>query len=394
MKKMKLNIMRALRNRAAQAAVAIMAIAVALGVACTREPELHLYAMQDLELEFVATDLSLEVMWNYEDGYDYRKEWYYGWDDEDRRIFGEMGYLEPSEFLLRRYYTGQTAFGHHETVFAHYLESTHFVSQYMWGFWDLLVWNDISTIDGVHSLVFDETTSSDYVTAFTNPTAFPSRYNAPKFVRSFWEPEPLYSAYEQGIDINPKLEGFTYDPERKVWVKQIDMTLYPITYVYLTQVILHNNKGRVASVDGQGNFSGMARTTNVNTGVAGEDAITIHYNTRLKPNCNMNGEQVDIIGGRLMTFGLCKNNCGRITHRSDVKDPNRHYMDVTMQFNNGMDSTIVFDITPQVLKRFKGGVITVELDVDTVPIPSRSGGSGFDAVIKDPEDGGTWEIPL
>jgi hypothetical protein len=69
-------------------------------------------------------------------------------------------------------------------------------------------------------------------------------------------------------------------------------------------------------------------------------------------------------------------------------------MDVTMQFNNGMDSTFVFDVTRQVQRRWKGGVITVELDVDTVSIPSRKGGSGFDAVVKDVEDGGTWEFPM
>ena len=42
-----------------------------------------------------------------------------------------------------------------------------------------------------------------------------------------------------------------------------------------------------------------------------------------------------------------------------------------------MDSTLVFDVTDQVRKRYRGGVITVELNMDTVPIPTRSGGSGF-----------------
>ena len=65
-----------------------------------------------------------------------------------------------------------------------------------------------------------------------------------------------------------------------------------------------------------------------------------------------------------------------------------------MQFNNGMDSTFVFDVTDQVRKLYKGGVITVELDMDTVPIPQRSGGSGFNAVVKDTEDGGTYEFDM
>lgn len=77
-----------------------------------------------------------------------------------------------------------------------------------------------------------------------------------------------------------------------------------------------------------------------------------------------------------------------------MDDGQRHYMDVNMQFNNGIDSTFVFDVTDQVRKRYKGGVLTVELDADTIKIPRRKGGSGFDAVVKDFEDGGTHEFEM
>ena len=64
-----------------------------------------------------------------------------------------------------------------------------------------------------------------------------------------------------------------------------------------------------------------------------------------------------------------------------------------MLFNNGSDSTFVFDVTEQVRKRYKGGVLTVELDMDTIPLPSRSGGSAFDAVVKEFEEE-THEIEM
>jgi hypothetical protein len=172
------------------------------------------------------------------------------------------------------------------------------------------------------------------------------------------------------------------------------MVLEPVTYIYLTQVILHHNNGRVTSTDGSSNLSGMARSVVLNTGVAGSDAITVYYNTRMKKDCKKDGELVDIIGGRLMTFGICNLNANRVSRGVDIKDGKRHYMDCTMQFNNGMDSTFVFDVTDQVRKLYKGGVITVELDMDTVPIPQRSGGSGFNAVVKDTEDGGTYEFDM
>ena len=65
-----------------------------------------------------------------------------------------------------------------------------------------------------------------------------------------------------------------------------------------------------------------------------------------------------------------------------------------MQFNNGMDSTFVFDVTDTIRKYPNGGIITYILNVDSIPIPRRSGGSGFDAVVKDTEDGGTWEFDM
>ena len=86
-----------------------------------------------------------------------------------------------------------------------------------------------------------------------------------------------------------------------------------------------------------------------------------------------------------MTFGIPGHRANSISRADEVKDYNQHYMDLNMQFNNGIDSTFVFNVTNQVRRRYKGGVITVELDVDTIPIPSRRGGSGFDAVVLEPD---------
>ena len=246
----------------------------------------------------------------------------------------------------------------------------------------------------IQSIIFDEKSSLDSVTAHTNQTMRSSRYNAPRYAYAFHAPEPLFAAYDRAIEINESLEGFEYDSERNVYVKKLDMILEPITYIYLTQVILHNNRGRVTSIDGSASLSGMARSTTLNTGRAGSDAITVDYRVRMKNDCDKDGEKVDIIGGRLLTFGICNLNANRITRSEEVPDPYSHYMDVNMQFNNGMDSTLIFDVSSQVRKRYKGGVITIELDMDTVPIPSRGGGSGFDAVVKPIEDGGTWEFEM
>lgn len=364
---------------------------------CYREPPLHLY---DWGLQFPMVELRLDIYWNYENNlgidYDWRSEWYYGWDEEDKRIFGELEYVVPNRFFLRRYYTGDVPYGSRIYKREAYVIGKVFRSEYDWGYWDFLAWNDVETIDGVQSLHFQEPDSIDKpVIAFTNQTMYPVRYHAPKFLHSFWQPEQLVSACEEGVEINKDLRGFEFDPVENIWIKTLRMLLEPITYIYLPQIILHHNNGNVVSVPSSSNLSGMARSTNVNTGVAGTDAIAVSFNMRLKNDIEWKtGEMVDIIGGRLMTFGICGQNANRISRAEESFDKERHYIDVQMQFYNGMDSTFVFDVTDQVRKRYKGGVITIEMDMDTIPIPRRKGGSGFNAVVKDYEDGGTWEFPM
>lgn len=367
---------------------------------CYREPPLHLYDIDNPALALPIVELSLDTYWNYDGNlginYDWRAEWYYGWDDEDRRIFGELEYEEPTKFFLRRYYTGNEKEGTRIERRNAYISGRTFRASYDWGFWDILAWNDVKTIDGVQSLNFDEKSSYDEdILAYTNTTMYSSRYYAPRYQNSFYEPEQLFSACEKGVEINKNLDGFEYDEENDIWIRKLNMYLEPLTYIYLPQIILHNNRGRINGVQGIANLSGMARFTSLNSGIAGTDAIAVNFNVRLKNDKDFKaGEKVDIAGGRIMTFGICGLNANRVSHVDDKLDSERHYLDLNMTFNNGMDSTFVFDVTDQVRKRYKGGVITIELDVDTVPIPRRKGGSGFNAVVKDYEEGGTWEFPM
>ena len=379
-------------------------------MSCKPEPPLHLFDGGDINLSLPMVKLDLEAYWDYETIYgiyNWRADWYYGWDEADQALFGNIGYTEPDVFMLRRYYTGSEPFVPHTNVYAATVVGNTFHGKYNWGFWDILVWNDVTTPDGVQSLNFDEQASLDYVTAYTNQSMSPARYQAPRYTRAFYQPEELFSAYEQGIEINRDLTGFEYDPVRNVYVKKLAMVLEPVTYIYLTQVILHHNNGRITAVDGNATLSGMARSANLNTGTAGDDAVTVYYYVNMKKDMplvpygtpaddpiRLTAERADIVGGRLTTFGMCSQTPRNIHHVNEVTDKNRHYMDVTMQFNNGMDSTFVFDVTQQVREHWKGGVITVDLDLDTIPMPSRKGGSGFDAVVKDVEDGGTHEFDL
>lgn len=365
--------------------------------ACSPEPELHLFEAEPTNTRIVFAELELDTYWDYElevgVRYEWRNEWYYGWDEEDERIWGDIGYTMPNVFNIRRYFTGSTPYAPHTRVIQNTIEGNTFQGEFNYGFWDMLVFNDIKLRDGVQSLNFDETTTLDSITVYTNQSMVKSRYYAQRYTHAFYEPEELFSAYEQAIEITRSHEGFEFDAARNVWVKRLNMVLRPITYIYLTQVIVHHNNGKIVGVEGSGTVSGFARSSVLNSGRSNNDPISVTHQTRWKKDCIMNGEKVDIAGGRLLTFGICGHPCGRLSSKNEVHDQEQHYMDLKLLFNNGLDSTFVFDVTQQVRDRYKGGVLTVELDMDTISIPTRSGGSGFDAVVKEYEEE-THEISM
>lgn len=400
------------RQRACSRAAAVCFVIISIfTISCEREPMLHLHkGGTDILVELPDIDLELQLLWDYlfsyDVEYDWQSEWLYGWDETDNELFGPLGYQEPTDFNIRRYFTNDVQFGQHTAPYKHYITGKTLSAQYDFGFWDILAWNEIHTSDGVQSVRIDETATYDYVTAYTGQTMMPARYNAPRYTRAFYQPEALFAGYESGIGISKNFDGFTFDEDRKIWVRKLNMTLQPVTYIYLPQIILHNNNRNhriVTAIDGNADLSGMSRSVNLNTGVTGPDAITVNFNMRMKFDRNgRSNDKVDIIGGKVVTFGIINLNPHKLNTRAYAESMqkvmaadknNRHYLDVKMQFYNGKDSTLVFDVTNQVRRLFRGGVITVELDMDTVPIPQRSGGSGFDAVVKDYEEK-QWEFDM
>lgn len=394
-------------------------------VGCMREPELHLYEPQDLQLKIPAPKIELTILWDYKWDinvdvnatyqyiYDWEAEWIYGWDEHDDSIFGEMGYTDPTVFNVRRYFSGDVCFGPHISTYPTVtIYGKTYEEKFDWGFWDLLVWNEPQVQVEGQAIRFDETDPENII-AYTSASRYRSRFHAPIYNYAFNAPEPLVTVYDQGFEINRNLDGFDYDAERDIWVREIPLELQPVTYIYLVQIILRHNNGRISSKDGECSLSGMARTTCLQTKRAGNEAISVYYKFNRKNNILYTPnplepektELVDVIGGRLMTFGICgllpseiddtinKMDSIQIRELSGnskklnglIKDPNKHYIDFNVTFNNGMDSTIIIDVTDPVRLHYKGGVITHVIDMDTVKIPKHPNGSGFNAVVADPD---------
>jgi len=365
---------------------------------CTVEPELHLYRSIDIQIpNELEVRMASDVMWKYEFDVDWEVEWQYGWDMTDSIIFGdEIGYRKPSQFELRRYYLGSTPSKPHSQVESFHLDGGSFMANYEFGYYDMLLWSSIITDDGIQSIIIDER-DPDNVTAQTNLSNTRLLAPASASVYSkvaeipYYEPEELFSLYMKNIHISADTADYEYyDSERRVYYKKIEGVLQPIVYIYLPQLILYHNNGRISAVDGNAVLTGMALRTSVNTGITENEAGNVYFHDRMKRGVMLTdgehkGETADVIGGRLQTFGICNTNPNEIT-RAVVADVEPHYIGFNVQFSNGVDSILVFDVTDEIRERYRGGVITMELDVDSLPIPEQQGGRGFDAHVAECEE--------
>ena len=391
-----------------------LCVCISLLTSCEMAPPLELVDREkDVTAELSSVIADIDVLWDYELGYEWEAEWHYGWDAEDMDLFGQWELRKPTIFNVRRYFTGEDPHAPHTSVLSNLVEGTRFQTSYKLGWYDVLVWNDVETLDGVQSLHYDETTSLEYVTAFTNQSMNPTQAPAHAPVYSpnytpglaFYQPEFLFAGHYDDLHVSNDPADYDYVQDN-VWYKYIPLDMTPVTYIYLPQIVLHHNRGRIAQIDGTGNLTGMARSVNLKSHITSNEDIAVNHTLRMKRDVDyvpptqptLPPEKVDVIGGRAMTFGLTGCDPFHITRSSSsfvqiAESKVRNYLEVKMIFNNGIDSTMVFDVTDQVKERYKGGVITIHLDCDTIRIPSRSGGSGFDAVVKDFEEE-TYEFDM
>ncbi len=376
-----------------------------LAWACEPIPPLHLH-----EEPTVVTELGLDVVWSYSPDTLGTSEdsLYHGWGNVDTTFFGNDYAYAPldNSFEVRRFFLGQQQDASHTQVNSNFLDNTNqLVASYQFGYYDILAWNYIKGEDGMQSVVIDESSSLDDVRAYTNRTKFTRRHRqagsssaslASK--ETYYQPEELFCCMMRNVWISSDYNDYDdYDPEKRVYYMHLSDTLQPVVYIYLPRVILRHNKGRVTGTSGNACLTGMAHSTSLCRATSGSDDVSVYFNTMFKNRMKYQEEDVDIIGGRLTTFGICNANPYKMTSRTQAEaaDPYPHMLEINLKFSNGTDSTVVFDVTRQIQEHFRGGAITVELDVDTVPIPKRpggeggggsgSGGGGFGAAVQDYE---------
>lgn len=370
------------------------------------DPPLHLAGQQLLaEIPQVQTDLS--VVWDIET--DWTVEWYYGWEMEDIVRWGAIGYSTPKSYQVRRYFKGESQASYHPEVDPPFsINGNSFRRYFSFGYYDILIWSDIDSPDGTQVLVINESPNS--VTATTTGVRGLSRSvsklignaeetdNETSVIGMKNQPELFYAAYPENVYISRSLDDYVYDPTENIYIKKIETQLRPLVYIYLVQIVLLNNDGRIKGINGNSAISSMASGTDLYTGHTNNIPSVIYFDTHLKRNQTVDGQLCDIIGGKLTTFGLCDmepytRSGSRYTgSRNELNN----YLFFDLLFSNGGVKTYSYDVTEQCQSQAHGGVITVYIDCNQLIPPDNSAegeGSLFVPSVEDYEEV-YWEIPF
>lgn len=327
------------------------------------EPPLHLPG-QEMKIILPQVDTDIDVAWDVHT--DVQVKYHFGWDETDAALWDSLEYPMPKLIEVRRYYTGENPDGAIVGKDGFTIDTPSFRKYFQFGYYNLLFWSDVDFKGESPNVQIDESNPNNVI-AYTNGSKGLNgrSENDDAIIGLHDQPEMMYGAYPKDVHISENLNDYEYDAENNVYIKHIEAILKPLVYMYLVQIVLHNNESIVQDVDGNAAITSLARGTIVNTGHTLDDACMVYMPTRMKKGIKIDGEEVDIVGGRLNTFGLCDmerydSNKGTTYQggRSDLH--NYIYFDLTLA--DGTVKTYRRDITDQMKKQAYGGIITIDID--------------------------------
>lgn len=358
-----------------------------VATSCGIEPPLHLRkaveasVSLDMDMEFQA-----ELMWQV----DWETRWEYEWNTE---VNGDLGYSEPEGIRMHTYTLG--AEGKR-------------VSSQTYNFMGLKAQAPVTV--GVHDFLFHSNSSSvvlyrqdgelAHVEAYTRVISSGLRQSLPVQTMAqklsatkadeeepesqpvTFQPDELFALYDPAHVISDRLEDYEMVDGR--YVIRIQGNLHPATFIYLVQVHLKNNNGRVIGSMGGAALTGVAEGTDLETGLTNQMAVSIPFDLLINREADP-----DLLGGRVLTFGIP--GCNPLDEASVAAAPKgRHFLVVNITYSNGKYKNVRAEITDQLRALPAGGVIDLELDVDDFPPEEKdpdqpAEGGSFNPII------GEWE---
>lgn len=410
-----------LSNSSSSSSISLSLVLALTLSSCSIEPPLHLPG-QSLIVDRQAVETQVEAIW---ENPNWEGEFLPGWEAADEKTYGPIYYETPEDYELRLYYLGEDADAPHTRVTSAIMHGNSFRSLFNYGYHDILVWSNIHTPDNSQSVLIEESPQVVNASVTRNNSAallsLALQKHMPAFEATIYNmPEIFFSAYLQNLQVTPNPEDYDYyDEKNQCWVKKVNMPGCPLVYIYLVQVVLRNNRGRITGVNSGAALSGVTDSTNVNYGNSSFHSSSLVFDMGLKRNKTVTaeycqphhstflskctpGEIVDVLSGRVTTYGLCGQQ-SYLQEKSSLykgsRPDNKNFIAVDFSFKNGRDSVITFPVTEQMQHTCHGGVVTIEVNVDDIPIPVNpnpqpSGGSGFDPYVEEYKDTTVYEFGM
>ena len=215
-------------------------------------------------------------------------------------------------------------------------------------------------------IVFSDLGASAAASATTRTRTRASFTSTPAHAeeRTINEPDMLYGAY---ID--------EYEAKKTVDPVRLPLTMRPLVYTYLVRYEFGHGLGYVALA--RGALAGMAENVYLQDGHTDEAAATVLY------DCTLQSYGVE---AQVQTFGVPNYPGEGYTRAAQV-----YTLNLEVRLNNGKMLSYEFDVTDQVEKQPRGGVILVN-GIEVSDEDGTEGSGGFDV---DVEGWGDYvDIPL
>ena len=336
-------------------------IFMALLASCTdmHDPLLHTAGRVEVKPE-VEQHINVETMWQV----DWQDKWQVSWNESTQ---GKLGYTAPETYHLDYFLSDGNWIGQRD------MASNSIRLDLGHGSYDLLTYNNDT--QNIRLTQADDWSSLVASTETENNVILPDTLRQKLDIREM--PDELFSMYATNVVVSDRLEDYTYIPEENIYLRKLNAELTPRTFIYLIQVELKNNDGRVK---GSGNLTvtGLASSVDLISRKNSSEAIAHHFGTVFQQDQNL-------IGGRLVTFGLP--NCIPGETLPDEATQERNLCYVVLKFSNGYRGCIPVDITDQMRALPQGGVINIVMDIEKLPMPGGgSGGWGIGVNDWDKED--------
>lgn len=353
---------------------------LALLCSCQIDPPLHLRRLADTNVE-LKMEFSADMMWQV----DWEAEWNFDWNVE---VLGEVGYSQPAAIRMHTYPLGPDGKRHSHQV--NNFHGTEGRVQIFAGYYDMLFHNIGSEVNLFRAedevadqyaytrIIANGLQNSHPVQTLQQKAAGETKADDETFTESVaFQPDELFSIFNPSYYVSDNLDDYEYINGR--YILRIKGDLHPSTFIYLIQIYLKNNNGRIIGSTGGAALTGVADGVNLMTDRTETRTVSVPFDVYINRESDP-----DLLGARVLTFGIP--GCNPYDEASVAASESDHNLILNITYNTGTYKNIRIDITDKLRELPTGGVITLELDVDDFPPggddpPVPGEGGGFNAVI-------------